>query len=159
MGLVQLSWTRGLAEIDLPELWQHCVVFPRKAANTEFTKFSPVRTRKFATFKFSRLAPRQWVPKQDCASLIRAVSTNQTKKRPIPDPVREKRGVFLNRKQGQSQKSAIFTKLGPFQHQFKVGESLRGNTIGATGPRASERQTCLWEGLWEGGFQRFFRGL
>ena len=24
-----------------------------------------------------------------------------------------------------------------------LGESLRGNTIGATGPRASERQTCL----------------
>ena len=39
-----------------------------------------------------------------------------------------------------------------------LGESLRGNTIGATGPRASERQTCLWEGLWEGGFQRGFRG-
>ena len=46
------------------------------------------------------------------------------------------------------------------------GESWRGNTIGATGPRASEREICLWEGLWEGGFseilQRFlevFRGF
>ena len=37
-----------------------------------------------------------------------------------------------------------------------IGESLRGKWIGATGPRASERQTCLWEGLWEGGFSESF---
>ena len=40
-----------------------------------------------------------------------------------------------------------------------IGESLRGNTIGATGARASEREICLWEGLrgvsQRDGFQRF----
>ena len=40
--------------------------------------------------------------------------------------------------------------------QLQIRESLRGKWIGATGPRASERQACLWEGLWEGGFQSFF---
>ena len=39
------------------------------------------------------------------------------------------------------------------------GESLRGNTIGATGPRASEREICLWEGLLEGGLTSFFQRL
>ena len=29
----------------------------------------------------------------------------------------------------------------------------------ATGPRAWEREICLWEGLWEECFQRFFRGF
>ena len=37
------------------------------------------------------------------------------------------------------------------------GESLRATRIGAAGPRASERQTCLSEGLWEGGFRVFFQ--
>ena len=49
----------------------------------------------------------------------------------------------------------------PFRmHRYYLGESSRGNTNrGATGPRASERENCLWEDLWEGGFQRFFRGF
>ena len=44
---------------------------------------------------------------------------------------------------------------GKFEEKIhKIGESSRGNTIGATGRRASEREICLWEDLWEGGFQR-----
>ena len=39
------------------------------------------------------------------------------------------------------------------------GESLRGKWIGATGLRASEKEICLWEGLWEGGFSEVFRGF
>ena len=43
---------------------------------------------------------------------------------------------------------------------FQIGESLRGKTIrGIRGPRASEREICLWEGLWEGGFWEVFRGF
>ena len=47
-----------------------------------------------------------------------------------------------------------------------IGERLRGKWIGATGLRASEREICLsedlWEGLWEGEVfrgLRFFRGF
>ena len=55
-----------------------------------------------------------------------------------------------------------------------IGESLRDDTIGATGPRASEREICLWEGNLRGsqrgrfcrdfsevfrGFKRFLRGF
>ena len=52
-------------------------------------------------------------------------------------------------------------RASPHHHPggHAIVESLRGNRIGATGPRASEREICLWEGLWEGfwggGFQRF----
>ena len=39
------------------------------------------------------------------------------------------------------------------------GETLRGNTIGATGPRASEREMCLWEGLFSEVFRGFLEGF
>ena len=46
----------------------------------------------------------------------------------------------------------------------RIGESLRGNRIGATGLRASERKISASErvserSLWEGDFQSFFRDL
>ena len=41
----------------------------------------------------------------------------------------------------------------------KVLESIRGNMREATKPRASERQTCLSEGLWEGAFSEVFSGF
>ena len=57
----------------------------------------------------------------------------------------------------------VLSPLGA--HGARFGESLRGKWIGAAGPRAPEREICLWEGLWEDlwdafrGFQKCFRGF
>ena len=43
-------------------------------------------------------------------------------------------------------------------HQEPLMGKVQGETrIGATGLRASEREICLWEGLWEGGFSECFQ--
>ena len=47
MGPVQFSWPRGVAETSFtkPGFWEHFVDFSQeKQQNTEFTKFSLVRT-------------------------------------------------------------------------------------------------------------------
>ena len=53
--------------------------------------------------------------------------------------------------QAEVQQQADKDKVGA----ASFGEFKRDNTLGATGPRASERQTCLPEGLCFRGFQRF----
>ena len=47
--------------------------------------------------------------------------------------------------------------VNPLLLRKELGESLMGKWMGATGPRASERQSCLREGLWKGGFSEFFQ--
>ena len=46
-----------------------------------------------------------------------------------------------------------------FQADTDFGESLRGNTIGATGLRASERKSACERVSEREGFQRFLRGF
>ena len=65
------------------------------------------------------------------------------------------RGVFWNQ---QFQPSRSFSDLSENPLSATVGERLRGNRTRATGLIGSEREICLWEGLWEGGFSKVFRG-
>ena len=60
----------------------------------------------------------------------------------------------------QTPRTGVFPEcLRSSPAKARVGESLRGNRIGATGLRASERKSASERVSEREGFQRFLRGL
>ena len=72
----------------------------------------------------------------------------------------EKSPRMILRAEGRFCKRAALANVPSFRYYSEKDEGAA--RLGATGLRGSEREICLWEGLWEGGFQRFsefFRGF